>query len=258
VLAGRAAIGVTKDATTAGFTVGESSFQMTGDFARGDFMTVARGTGPDAETAGTFVPFLPTLSEGVRVDTASINGVTNEPFLVGDGVIRFSLELKSAVSALANTLGAYKVAADGTIHDVHVLFANTLDVPASARTVDLGTPAAGERIAFFLIQDGFNAYGAVPDGLSFVLPGISTQVDVDSGMPPILRSATLGALDQVPVFHSIATLNPLDTRQVLSGVAPGGRELQIGFEDVSTVTGDNDFQDVVIGIRVLPDDGLIL
>ena len=29
--------------------------------------------------------------------------------------------------------------------------------------------------------------------------------------------------------------------QVLSGVAFGGRELQIGFEDVSTVTGDSDF-----------------
>ena len=48
----------------------------------------------------------------------------------------------------------------------------------------------------------------------------------------------------------------LGTVQVLSGVAPGGRELQIGFEDVSTVTGDNDFQDVVISIRAL-DDGIL-
>lgn len=245
----RSAIGVTSDATTAGLTVGGSSFEMTGDFAGGDFMAVARGAGPDAQTAVTFVPFLPALSEGARVSTASINGVTNEPFLVGDGAVRFSLELKSAVSGLASTLGTYKVTADGTIHDVHVLFANTLDVPAGARTVDLGTPASGERIAFFLIQDGFNAYGAVPDDLSFVLPGISTHVDVDSGMPPILRSATLGVLGQAPVFHSIATLNPFDTRQVLSGVSPGGEELQIGFEDVSTVTGDNDFQDAVLGIR---------
>jgi hypothetical protein len=258
VSAGRAAIGVVKDANTAGFTVGGSSFQMTGDFAEGDFMAVARGTGPDAQTAVTFGPFLPTLAEGGRVNTATINGVTNEPFLVGDGVVRFSLELKSAVSGLANTLGTYKVAADGTIHDAHVLFANTLDVPAGERTVDLGTPAAGERIAFFLIQGGFNTYGALPDNLSFVLPGISTVVDVDSGMPPILRSATLGSLDRAPVFHTIATLNPFDTKQVISGVAPGGRELQIGFEDVSTVTADNDFQDVVIGIRVLPDDNLIL
>jgi Domain of unknown function (DUF4114) len=31
--------------------------------------------------------------------------------------------------------------------------------------------------------------------------------------------------------------------------APGGRELVIGFEDLPTGTGDNDFQDVVIGVR---------
>ena len=39
--------------------------------------------------------------------------------------------------------------------------------------------------------------------------------------------------------------------QVLSGIVAGGRELQIGFEDVSTLTGDSDFQDVVIGIQAL-------
>jgi len=39
------------------------------------------------------------------------------------------------------------------------------------------------------------------------------------------------------------------TPQVLSGTAPGGRELVIGFEDLPSGTGDNDFQDVVIGVR---------
>ena len=63
----------------------------------------------------------------------------------------------------------------------------------------------------------------------------------------------------VPVFHSNPGFNsPLGAVQVLSGVTPGGRELQIGFEDVSTVTGDNDFQDVVIGIRTLNDGISIL
>ena len=77
-------------------------------------------------------------------------------------------------------------------------------------------------------------------------------------MPPVLRSATLGNLTVAPIFHSFATFNPGDTNQVLSGVAPGGRELQIGFEDLPTAAGDNDFQDVVIGIRVSPDDNLLL
>ena len=42
--------------------------------------------------------------------------------------------------------------------------------------------------------------------------------------------------------------------QVLSGVAPGGRELLIGFEDLPSATGDNDFQDVVIRIHTNHDD----
>ena len=88
----------------------------------------------------TYEKFLPNLSEGAPVDVASINGVANEPFLVGDGAVRFVLELKSAVSAHNNTLGVYKVAADGRIFDIDIVFANTLDVGAAGRTVSLGVP----------------------------------------------------------------------------------------------------------------------
>jgi hypothetical protein len=62
-------------------------------------------------------------------------------------------------------------------------------------------------------------------------------------------SATLGVLSVASVFHSIAGLNLGNAAQVLSGVAPDGRELLIGFEDLPTGAGDNDFQDVVIGVR---------
>jgi hypothetical protein len=37
-------------------------------------------------------------------------------------------------------------------------------------------------------------------------------------------------------------------------VAPDGRELQIGFEDLPTNSGDNGFQDVIIGVRASSDD----
>ena len=101
-------------------------------------MTVARGSGADAHTMVTFEKFLPDLSEGVRINATSINGVANEPSLTGDGVVRFALELKSAVSAHNNTLGVYKVAADGTVHDVDIVFAGTLDVAAGGRTAQSG------------------------------------------------------------------------------------------------------------------------
>ena len=119
-------------------------------------------------------------------------------------------------------------------------------------------PGNNEKLGFFLIQDGFDLYGNLPDDLSFVMPGTASPADLDSGVPPVLRSATLGNLTVAPIFHSFATFNPGDANQVLSGVAPGGRELQIGFEDLPTAAGDNDFQDVVIGIRVSPDDQLLL
>lgn len=248
---------ITPGAVGSAISIGGTTFQVEGDHSGGDFMVVGRGTGADAHSVLSFESFLPTLSEGARVDHALINGIANEPFLTGDGLVGFTAELKSAVSAFANTLGSYKIAADGTISDVQILFDNTLGVSAGARTVDLGTPEAGERVAFFLIQNGFGKFGALPDNLSFVDPGTTKPSDIDDGVAPTLFSTTLGALTGATIFHSLSTLNPAEAQQVLSGTSPGGKELLIGFEDLPSATGDNDFQDVVIGIKVHTDDVLL-
>jgi hypothetical protein len=264
MLAGRGALAVTSGNGGIGgtastlLTLGGSSFEIEGDHSGGDFMMVARGSGPDAHTMLSFQNFLPTLAEGARVDPTLVNGIPNDPFLTGDGTVGFTAELKSAISAYANTLGAYRIAADGTISDVQILFSNTLNVATGTRTVVLGTPADGERVAFFLIQDGFSRFGTLPDNLSFVTPGTGTPADIDTGIPPVLQSATLGALSGATIFHSLPTLNPADAMQVLSGVSPGGRELLIGFEDLPSATGDNDFQDILIGIREFSDSNAIL
>ena len=220
-------------------------------------MAVARGGSIDTTTV-SFVNHLPSLAEGVRVDPASINGIANEPFLAGDGSVKFTLQFESAVSAFHNALGYYKVAADGTITDVRMAFADTLDVAAGARTVDLSAPATGERIGFFLIQDGFDFYGSLPNDLSFRAPDGSGPADLDAGHLPVLSSASRGALTVAPIFHSITALNPADAVQVLSGVSPGGRDLRIGFEDLPTATGDNDFQDVVVSVHTNGDGLFIL
>ena len=239
-LIGRDALVVSEFGSTTAIGAGGLSFGLNGRFSGGDFMSVALGSGANAHTLVTFVNYLPNLAEGLRVNPAAINGIANEPFLSSDGSIGFSINFKSAVSAHSNALGVYKFAADGSITDVHIVFTNTLAV-ASNTTVNLGTPGNGERIGFFLIQDGFDRYGSLPDNLSFVAP--------EGGAPPVLMSATQGALTAAAVFHSSAGLNAGHTTQVLSGVAPGGRELLIGFEDLPTGAGDNDFQDVVIGVR---------
>src|SRR5690606_32880579 len=144
---------------------------------------------------------------GKAVDAALINGIANEPFLIGDGTVDFSVTLKSAASAFANALGAYKIAADGTIHDVQILFDNTLNVAPGARNVDLGTPADGERIAFFLIQSGFSEFGKLPDNLSFVAPGTMDSAVVQTGADPVHLSATLGDLVGATIFRSVSTFN---------------------------------------------------
>ena len=200
-------------------------------------------------------PTLPILQEGVGVDPALINGIVDEGFLTGDGSTQFAVEIESAVSGYRNTLGVYKVAADGTISDVHILFDNTIATAAGA-TVDLGVPADNQKIGFFLVQNGFGLYGNLPSDLSFVVPGTSTTADIDTGVPPALHSASLGSLS-APVFHSFSTLNPDDAHQVLSGIASGGRELLIGFEDLARATGDDDFQDVVIRVTAST-DGLLV
>jgi hypothetical protein len=126
------------------------------------------------------------------------------------------------------------------------------------QSIDLGTPANNDRIGFFLVQNGFDIYGKLPDNLSFVIQGTSNPADLNSGLPVVLHSATLGDLTAAQVFHSFANLNPNHADQVLSGVTPDGHQLTIGFEDLPRATGDNDFQDVVVTIHVTPDDNRIM
>ncbi len=230
--------------------LGDTEILLEGIYRGGDFMAAARAA-DGLHTEIAFKPFLPALSEGVSVAPQAINGIVNQPFLAGDGLVQFSVTLTGAISAFNNTVGWYKVGSDGTISGVDILFANTRS--PGATTVTLGAPASGEKIGFFLIQDGFGQFGALPDNLSFLNQGSLTPGNADGGLPLVLQSATLGILDAT-VFHSIQGLNPGHANQVLSGTAPGGRVLQVGFEDLPTATGDNDFQDVLLSIFASRDD----
>ena len=191
---GHDSIAIAADGRSATLSTEGASVQLNGDFVGGDFLMAARGIGAAAHTDVSFVQFLPSLSEGVSVAATAVNGIASQPFLTGDGAVRFTLDFKSAVSAFSNELGYYKIGADGTIHDVHILFGNTLNVPAGQQTIDLGTPGANERIGFFLVQDGFDFYGRLPDDLSFTAPGSNAAANLAAGLPPVLHSASLGTL----------------------------------------------------------------
>lgn len=252
VLADRSSflLSVTAEVTTV--TLAGSSFELRGDFSGGGFMASASGAGADAHTSLGFVQYLPTLEEGVSVDLDAINGIANAPLLAGDGTVEFSVTFESAVSAYHNMVGAYIISVDGTISDVQMLFTDTLSTSAGL-TLDLDTPGAGEQVGFFLIQDGFDVFGALPDDLSFVTSD-GGAVDVDVGGSALLYSASRGYLSGAEIFFTDAGLNAGGYEQVLTGMSSDGT-LNIGFEDISQDSGDNDFQDVVLTVY---DSGLFI
>lgn len=256
-LIGRDHLGVTKVGDGVSLTAGDSSFHLSGDFSGGDFMAVARGTGADAHTLVTFENFLPNLREGVSVNPTAVNGVTNQPFFEGDGAVRFSVELKQAVSDYHNTLGTYRIAEDGTISDVHIVFSDTRTV-APGTTVDLGVPGNNQKIGFFLIQDGHDVYGNLPDNLTLVAPGTANAANANSGVAPVLHSATLGDLGSAAIFHSFSTLNVGSEQHVLSGTTQGGHEMLMGFDDQQMALSDKDYQDVLISVKTNKDGLLIV
>ncbi len=226
-----------------GFSVGlgGSTFDLRGDVSGGDLVAAARGVGEDGYTHLAFVPYLPTLSEKVAVSTAAINGIADDTLLTGDGLVSFTVTLDSAVTAYRDMIGSYRIAADGTITDVSLLFDDVLDGTAIGTTRDLGTPGASESIGFFLIQDGRSAYETLADDLAFRWDGGSASW--------ILTSTSQGDLTEAAIFHSVAGFNPDGSTQVLSGIQIGSQELWIGFEDLTGPISDNDFQDVVLIVQ---------
>jgi serralysin len=247
-----------RDSATLTAGDGGNSVTLGGTFREGDgdFMASARGTGSDAHTTITYANFMPILQEGVAVDASFINGIVSEGFLEGDGSVQFTIDFKSAISAFANSFGYYEVAANGALGNVHILYANTQNIALGERSVDI-TPGAGTRLGFFLIQDGFDRLGTLPDDLSFLAPGTSDPATLDAGLPPVLSSASRGTFDGTTIFHSFYTLNPGNSVQVLSGTSQGGLDMWLGFEDVLAATSDRDYGDVVIALHTNA-DGLFI
>ncbi len=202
-----------------------STATLNGQFTNGQFMVDTRGSGDQEHTTVSFVQFMPTLTEGKAVSSGALNGVANQPFLTGDGSVRFTLTFNQAISSFDNTLGYYQVSADGTIHDVRLLFTNTHAV-AAGQTVDLGVPSTDERIGFFLVQNGFDKYGTLPNDLYFLSPATHLSANLNSSSTPVLLSQSQGTLTAAQIFHSFNSLNAGGAPQVLSGVLPGGHDLQ--------------------------------
>ena len=73
---------------------------LNGQFTGGEFLLSQRGAGAEAHTAAAFVRYLPVLGEGVAQQPGAINGIASQPFLSGDGALRFTVDFRSAPSPL--------------------------------------------------------------------------------------------------------------------------------------------------------------
>ena len=221
-------------------TIGDTVIDIPGvDFEAGDFLEVA---GPGAVTA-RFVEFLPTLEEAEDNSAAIVPGIPAPDYLTATEMSEFTVTVDAARAgaAFSNMVGVYEVDTDGDIIDVRILAENA----KNGGTFTLGDVEAGHQLGFFVVADGFTAYGPVGDAeYGFVDSATGGQANVfEGGGVTLTRDGQL--LDR-PTFHAFdAGLNPGGEVMATAGLGDDFT-LDIGFEDIAG--GDDDYQDVVLSV----------
>lgn len=182
------------------------------------------------------------LAENKRLSSNDINGIVDEDFLAGSATGQFEIDvLPTSGAKYANSIGVYAYDDLGNISDVRLLVEDARQAsPTMTVNVD-----AGEKLGFFLVQDGGNK---VSDA---VLQSSNLGLSVQNGKIQLTDGGAAVSGAQVFVSHD-KSLNPDGQEHVLSGADPdnsGG--MIIGFEDQLRRSGksDDDFQDVVMLVR---------
>ncbi len=170
-----------------------------------------------------------------------------------------------------NTIGVYKIADDGTISDVEIVFRDASITrfwggtkPGTSVDLDL---SAGDSFGVFLIANGaYKNYEAFRKSGHFEFRDADGSLaTIDSDEPELVFIDSRGRERDVrgDVFHSAAgddnlQLNGDDAVHVKSSLSPAGN-LRIAFEDLPIGTGswyrpssDEDFNDVVLDVTFAP------
>ncbi len=177
------------------------------------------------------------------------------------------MTFEQSVASYSNTLGSFVIAADGTIENVGIVFANAHQQTAGQQYA-INLPAdAGAQLGFFIISDGailnsslngmihgngtFNFYYDYGHG-DQRLANVS-----DSGTQISLVYTNHGGHDTVLQGNDYFTtdrggstaLNNDDATHVVSGLATAGdtSQLRMSFEDLPN-TGDADYNDLIISV----------
>jgi hypothetical protein len=202
---------------------------------------------------------LPALREGRAVSQEAVNGVNMDDLSLRADV-PVTVTFMSEGAGYQNTLGMYKIDAEGRITDVEIIWRNasavnsggTLVPGETSVTLDL---AEGESYAFFMVANGAanNNLAAMVDG-SFAFRDGTQPATVDSTSPKLVYTDPSGHETVLTgsIFHTTAAndnvqLNSDGKLHTLSGLDANGTGLLIGFEDLNNL-GDRDYEDLIIRV----------
>jgi Ca2+-binding RTX toxin-like protein len=173
-----------------------------------------------------------------------------------------------------NSFGSYKIAADGSVTDVRIVFANA-SAKGSGGTLDPGKSGAdwalkaGEALGFFIVSNGYarsarNAKLLDEPGASFELRNADgTPGNLNSGQPlrlwhvnPKTGIATeIDSGKEIDIFHSAAdpnrgfAPNSDGVRHVVAKADPATGTIMLNFEDLRG-GGDRDFNDSIVTLSI--------
>lgn len=181
-----------------------------------------------------------------------------------------TVTFNSESAGYKNALGIYKIAADGTISGVQMLFANASlkgsggDLVAGVSSVDFGVKA-GEQLGFFIVPDGYSQSGMAKllsdPSATFKFVGADGKVgNIHGGSQLKLVQVSAAGVETVvksaygsTVFHSVDDgslgLNGDGLKHVTASVSNLDGTVRIGFEDLKG-GGDKDFDDSVFTVKL--------
>ncbi len=215
---------------------------------------------------------------GKAGDDIIFGGSRVEPASTGNAVVSDSstavITFESEEAGYKSAIGVYKIAEDGLIYDVEIVFSNASaqrsggSLKPGQSEFEYGT-VRGVQLGFFIIPDAWsisanrhllqsnvsvfefrNSNGEqarVTDG-----PATLVRIDRETGEETVVRSKY-----GTDVYHSIGNddtgyrLNNDGVQHAVVTPGDSGEEIQIAFEDLRN-GGDKDFNDVVISVAVPP------
>ncbi|MFP4098309.1 MAG: DUF5801 repeats-in-toxin domain-containing protein [Alphaproteobacteria bacterium] len=221
------------------------------------------------------ISFNETLEFPALSDADALSGDKLNNLGIADGVLDIggptngTVKFVSEGAAYDNTLGAYTVAADGTIEPVSIVIPNGNDA-AGTGTFNFSA-TSGEEIGFFIVADGYdvnNGYAGLDldnGTIQFIYKYGSADerpANVNDNGADLSLVYSDGVSETVldgAVYHSTErggsnNLNADGSVRVVSGLAQAGDDtvLRIGFEDLPGL-GDRDYEDMVFDLSLTPD-----